>query len=49
MTPVVKNLNPKKILISFLGTRLRADDIEDHFSKFGAARFDYALDSRDKV
>ncbi|CAG9539738.1 unnamed protein product [Cercopithifilaria johnstoni] len=43
--PIVKYVNTRKILVSFLGAGLIVDEVEEYFSRFGAAQFDYAVDT----
>ncbi|VDK81652.1 unnamed protein product [Litomosoides sigmodontis] len=43
--PIVKYVNTRKILVSFLNARLAVDEIEEYFSKYGVAHVDCAVDA----
>ncbi|KAK6100620.1 RNA recognition motif family protein [Brugia pahangi] len=43
--PIVKYVNSRKILVSYLSARLTIDELEEYFSKFGIARIDCAVDT----
>lgn len=47
--PIVKYVNTRKILVSFLNTRLAVDEIEEYFSKYGVAHVDCAVDALNEV
>ncbi|VDM08939.1 unnamed protein product [Wuchereria bancrofti] len=43
--PIVKYVNSRKILVSYLSARLTIDELEEYFSKFGIAHIDCAVDA----
>ncbi|VDO24232.1 unnamed protein product [Brugia timori] len=47
--PIVKYVNSRKILVSYLSARLTIDELEEYFSKFGIARIDCAVDTLNEV